>query len=142
MNAIDHGHYAGNQDSTLENKNIPYSGKVWREEIWQIDSFWAFGKMKFGKLIDQPKAINNFNGFSLANYGWFAKLSPIKLSYYTVSELPIVKTQFSLIILYRTLSFNQYPMSHIWEWLLMNIFLGVIMHIVSITKKTNAIILY
>ena len=29
--------------------NIPYSGKV-----WQIDSFRAFGKRKFGDLIDQP----------------------------------------------------------------------------------------
>ena len=28
---------------------IPYGGKVWR-----IDSFQAFGKGKFGELIDQP----------------------------------------------------------------------------------------
>ena len=28
---------------------IPYGG-----EVWQIDSFRAFGKTKFGELIDQP----------------------------------------------------------------------------------------
>ena len=31
--------------------HIPYSGKVWR-----IDSSRAFGKRKFGELIDQPIA--------------------------------------------------------------------------------------
>ena len=30
-------------------QGLPYGGKLWR-----IDSFRAFGKRKFGKLIDQP----------------------------------------------------------------------------------------
>ena len=30
-------------------EHLPYSWKVWR-----IDSFRAFGKRKFGELIDQP----------------------------------------------------------------------------------------
>ena len=34
--------------------DIPYSGKVWRGKVWRIDSFQAFGKRKFGELIDQP----------------------------------------------------------------------------------------
>ena len=34
--------------------NIRYTGKVWWRKVWRIDSFRAFGKRKFGKLIDQP----------------------------------------------------------------------------------------
>ena len=33
---------------------LPYSRKVWRGKVWQIDSFQAFGERKFGELIDQP----------------------------------------------------------------------------------------
>ena len=29
-------------------------GKIGGGEVWQIDSFWAFGDRKFGKLIYQP----------------------------------------------------------------------------------------
>ena len=24
------------------------------DKVWKIDSFWTFGKRKFGELIDQP----------------------------------------------------------------------------------------
>ena len=34
--------------------HIPYSRKVWWGIVWRIDLFRAFGKRKFGKLIDQP----------------------------------------------------------------------------------------
>ena len=30
------------------------AGKFGGEKVWQIDSFRAFGKRKFGELIDQP----------------------------------------------------------------------------------------
>ena len=33
---------------------LPYSGKVWQGNVWQIDSFQAFGKRKFGEIVDQP----------------------------------------------------------------------------------------
>ena len=33
---------------------LSYSGKVCRGIVWRIDSFRAFGKRKFGELIDQP----------------------------------------------------------------------------------------
>ena len=33
---------------------VPYSGKVWRGNVWQIDLFQAFSEKKFGELIDQP----------------------------------------------------------------------------------------
>ena len=29
-------------------------GKLSGGKVWKIDSFWAFGQRKFGKLIDQP----------------------------------------------------------------------------------------
>ena len=33
---------------------IPIAGKFGGEKVWRIDSFRAFGKRKFGELIDQP----------------------------------------------------------------------------------------
>ena len=42
---------------------IPYSGKVWQENIWRIYFFWVFGKKKFGKSIDQPKSWYKFEWF-------------------------------------------------------------------------------
>ena len=34
--------------------NYRIAGKFGVEKVWRIDSFQAFGKRKFGKLIDQP----------------------------------------------------------------------------------------
>ena len=31
------------------------AGKLGGGKVWQIDSFQAFGKRKFGKIIDQSK---------------------------------------------------------------------------------------
>ena len=41
-------------ENACEYYNIPYSGKVWQEKVWRIDSFRAFGERKYGELIDQP----------------------------------------------------------------------------------------
>ena len=43
-------HYYGMRNIAIATtgEQIPYSGKVWR-----IDSFQAFGKRKFGELIDK-----------------------------------------------------------------------------------------
>ena len=39
---------------------------------WRIDSFRAFGKRKFGELIDQPIGLlmisTNLDGFNLVNH--------------------------------------------------------------------------
>ena len=35
--------------------SIPYSGKVWQGNVWQIYFLQAFGKEMFGEWIDQPK---------------------------------------------------------------------------------------
>ena len=34
--------------------NCRIAGKFGRDKVWQIDSFSAFGKRKFGKLTNQP----------------------------------------------------------------------------------------
>ena len=45
-------------------------------KVWQIDSFRAFGKRKFGKINRSALIVStNLDGFSLANHGQFAKLS-------------------------------------------------------------------
>ena len=33
---------------------IPYGGNIGGRKHWRIDWFRAFGKRKFGELIDQP----------------------------------------------------------------------------------------
>ena len=75
---------------------LPYSGKVWR-----IDEHLTIER--FGKLIVNRSPYRllivstNLGGFSLANHRRFAKfikLSPTKLSCYTVSEILSIPSKF------------------------------------------------
>ena len=62
---------------------------VWRGKVWRMDGFSH-------KVIIISK---NLDGFSLANHGQFAKfakLSPAKLSRYTVNE---VLVQYKYIVI-------------------------------------------
>ena len=63
-----------------------YTACTVSEEVWCIDSFWAFDERKFGELIDQPI------GYKMYVLSWFGESwmihqicqtsSPIKLSRY------------------------------------------------------------
>ena len=39
---------------TQAQSTVPYSYDNYSGKVWRIDSFRAFGEIKFGELIDQP----------------------------------------------------------------------------------------
>ena len=47
---------------------IPYSGKVWQENIWRIYFFWVFGKKSLANQQISQKVGTNLNGFSFTNH--------------------------------------------------------------------------
>ena len=46
--------YGGKLSLVFHIKAYHIAGKFGGGEVWQIDSFQAFGERKFGELIDQP----------------------------------------------------------------------------------------
>ena len=70
---------------------LPYSGKVWQGENltnWFFLSLWRKKVLQINRSANRLFIVStNLGGFSLANHRWFvkfAKLSPAKLSCYTV----------------------------------------------------------